>query len=302
MIRLLAVSFVFPIAGGCLAFHQGPLPGEPGDATFAQVEGARVRYVDAGPRDAPAVVLLHGFASSIETWLPLLPALERDHRVLALDLKGFGWTDRPEGDYSPEAQARLVFALMDARGIRRAAVVGHSWGASVALAMALAAPERVERIALYDGWVYEEQLPTFFHWSRASGIGELLFALYYDQRPDEKLELAFYDRRYVTEELVEAVERALERPGTKAAALAAVRGQRFVELQARYRELEQPALILWGREDRVSPLSFGERLSKELPHARLVVFPQCGHFPMIEAAAPSTRELLDFLAAAEARR
>ncbi|HUB09526.1 MAG TPA: alpha/beta fold hydrolase [Myxococcales bacterium] len=295
------MSLLLPFAG-CLAFHEGPMPGEPKDATFAEVAGARVRYLDAGPRDAPAVVLLHGFASSLDTWLPVLPALERGHRVLALDLKGFGWTDRPEGDYSPEAQAKLVLALMDARGIHRAAVVGHSWGASIALAMALAAPERVDRLVLYDGWMYEEQLPTFFHWSRAGGVGELLFALYYDQRPDEKMELAFYDRRFVTEELVEAVEKALERPGTKAAALAAVRGQRFVELQTRYRTVVQPTLLLWGREDKVSPLAYGERLSKELPNARLVIFPQCGHFPMIEAQAPSTRELVDFLSEREVRR
>ncbi len=71
----LAMSLIPPFAGGCLAFHQGPMPGEPADATFAEVEGARVRYLDVGPRNAPAVVLLHGFASSLETWLPVLPAL-----------------------------------------------------------------------------------------------------------------------------------------------------------------------------------------------------------------------------------
>jgi pimeloyl-ACP methyl ester carboxylesterase len=120
---------------GCLTFHKGAMPGEPAGASFVEVEGARVRYVDAG--QGPAVVLLHGFASSLETWLTVMPALAQGHRVLALDLKGFGWTDRPEGDYSPEAEARLVLAVMKARGIEDAAVVAHSWGTSVALAMAL---------------------------------------------------------------------------------------------------------------------------------------------------------------------
>lgn len=298
---LLTLSLVLPFLPGCLSFHRGAMPGEPRDATFAEVEGARVRYVDIGPRGAPAVVLLHGFASALETWTTVLPALAAKHRVLALDLKGFGWTDRPEGDYSPQAQARLVLALMDARGIAKASVVGHSWGASVALAMALAAPERIEKIAIYDGWVYEEQLPTLFHWARAGGVGEFLFALYYDQRPDEKMELAFYDRRYVTEQLVEAVEQALGRPGTKAAALAAVRGQRFTELQGQYPTIQQDTLLLWGREDQVATLSNGERLAKELPRARLVVYPQCGHFPMIEAQTPSTRDLVKFLEPPRAR-
>src|SRR5258706_2547693 len=106
--------------------------------------------------------MLHGFASSLETWASVIPALTKTHRVLALDLKGFGWTDRPDGDYSPKAQARLVRGLMKARGIERAAFVAHSWGSSVVLQLALDHPELVDRIALYDAWVYASQLPVTF--------------------------------------------------------------------------------------------------------------------------------------------
>ncbi len=171
------------------AFHSGPMPGEP-KASYANVAGARVRYQDEG--QGSAVVLLHGFASSLETWETVRPALLADHRVISLDLKGFGWTDRPPGDYSPRAQAELVFALLDARGVKRAALVAHSWGASVALQMALLRPERVERLALYDAWVYEEQLPTTFHWARAGGVGEALFGAFYAERSDEKISQAFF--------------------------------------------------------------------------------------------------------------
>ena len=287
---------IMPLLAGCLSFHTGAMPGEPRDATFANVDGVRVRYVDHGPATAPAVVLLHGFASSLDTWSTILPVLEKKgFRVLALDLKGFGWTDRPEGDYSPQAQARLVLALLDQRGITRASFVAHSWGASVALAAALQAPDRVTRLALYDAWVYEEQLPTFFHWARQGGIGEAMFALWYKERPDDKIAQAFYDPKLVTEQLVEDVEAALDRPGTVAAALAAVRGQRYVDLQRRYRTIDKPTLLMWGREDNVTTLRFGERLSKELPSAKLIVYPQCGHFPMVEAENASTADLVTFL-------
>ncbi|MCS6899242.1 MAG: alpha/beta fold hydrolase [Myxococcales bacterium] len=293
---LLAMMALGVGSQGCAGtFHRGPMPGEPKDATFLEIEGTRVRYTDRG--EGPPVVLIHGFASSLETWLTVAPVLEKKHRVISLDLKGFGWTDRPEGDYSPAAQARLVFGLLDARGIERTAVVAHSWGSSVALAMALAQPARVTRIALYDAWVFEEQLPTFFLWSRSPGLGELLFGMFYTERPDEKIARAFYDQRYVTYALVSDVQRALERPGTVAAALAAVRGQRFAEVQPRYRTITQPTLLLWGREDEVTTLPFGERLARELPNCRLVVYPRCGHFPMIEAASASTAELAAFLAA-----
>lgn len=290
--RAWALALALGVSACAPAFHSGPMPGEP-KATYANVAGARVRYLDRG--EGSAVVLLHGFASSLETWDTVRPALERDHRVISLDLKGFGWTDRPAGDYSPRAQAELVVALLDARGVKRAALVAHSWGASVALQMALLHPERVERIALYDAWVYEEQLPTTFHWARADGVGEALFGAFYAERSDEKMSQAFYDESKVSEKLVEDVERALERPGTTAAALAATRGQQFAAVQGRYREIDKPVLLLWGREDRVTPLEIGERLLRDLKQAKLTSYARCGHFPMLEAARESTRDLAEFL-------
>lgn len=287
-----------------MSFAPGAPAGAPKGAQFADVDGTSVRYVDVGPtepteasKDAPPIVMIHGFASSLETWSLVVPALSRTHRVITMDLKGFGWSARPEGDYSPFAEARIVLALMNARKVQRAAIVGHSWGSSVALAVALSAPDRVSRIALYDAWVYEEQLPSFFLWSRASGVGEALFALFYAERTDERIAHAFYDKeRFVTEPFIEAVDRALDRPGTVAAALAAARAQTYAEWQDRYRTIKQPTLLLWGRDDEVTLLGFGERLSRDLPNARLVVYPKCGHFPMIEAAAPSTADLATFLA------
>jgi pimeloyl-ACP methyl ester carboxylesterase len=293
---LVLTMLMLPLLAGCLSFHTGAMPGEPKDATFANVSGVRVRYVDRGQRSAPVVVLLHGFASSLDTWDTVIPALEKKgFRVVALDLKGFGWSDRPEGDYSPQAQAKLVYGLLDQRGVTSASFVAHSWGSSVALAAALQQPDRVSRLALYDAWVYEEQLPTFFHWARQGGVGETMFALWYKERPDDKMAQAFYDPKLVTEKLVEEVEAALDRPGTVAAALAAVRGQRYVDLQRKYRTIKKPTILLWGREDQVTTLRFGERLSKEMPDAKLVVYPQCGHFPMIEASSSSTADLVTFL-------
>ncbi len=280
---------------GCVSFHRGAMRGEPEGATFAELRDARVRYRDEGPEGAPAVVLVHGFASALESWVTVTPALRERYRVLSLDLKGFGWTDRAEGDYSPEEQARIVLGLMDARGIDRAAIVAHSYGSSVALQLALLAPERVSRIALYDAWVYSDQLPTFFHVARADGIGEAMFATWYGERAEDRLALAFYDERYVTMELVDDVQRALDRPGTYAAALAAVRGMHYEAVEGRYREIAQPVLLQWGREDRVTPLAYGERLLRELPDAELVTHPRCGHFPMIEAIDASNHRLVAFL-------
>ena len=281
-------------SAGCASFHAGAMPGEPEHATFMTIDGVRMRYVDEG--QGSPVVLIHGFASSIENWTPVMPALVRDgHRVIAMDLHGFGWTDRGEGDYSSESQARLVFALMDRLGVDRAAVVGHSYGAGVTLQMALLSPERIERIALYDAWAYDGQLPAFFHMARAEGVGEAMFATWYGERAEDRMALAFYDQSFVTMGLIDAVDASLRRPGTYAAALAAVRGMHYERVEGRYGEITQPTLLLWGREDHVTTLEVGERLVRTLPGARLVVYPGCGHFPMIEHAAQSTAELARFL-------
>ncbi len=295
MIRLVYILCLAFVTSGCLSYHKGTLPGEPADATFATVSQTRVHYTDTGG-NKPAVVMLHGFASSLNAWDGVTKSLAVSHRVIALDLKGFGWTSRPEGDYSPAAQADLVLALLDELGVSKTAIVAHSWGSSVALQIALQAPTRVERIALYDAWVFEEQIPTAFRWARAPLIGELIFGLFYTERPEDKMELAFYDKSWVTQPFVEEVERGLKRPGTTAAALAAVRGQRYRDVQKRYATITQPVLLLWGENDIVTTIDVAHRLRRELPNASLETFGDCGHFPMIEAFAPSTAALMSFLA------
>lgn len=279
---------------GCPGFHSGPMPNPPTGSTFVDVDGVHVRYRDQGA--GPAVVLIHGFSSSLEIWEPVARRLERRHRVISLDLKGFGWTSRPPGDYSPAAQAALAWRVLESRGVTEVALVGHSWGASVVLAMALMHPDRVRRIALYSAYVYDAQVPSFFRWARLGGLGEMLFTLHYRERIEERVALAYHDDRFLTPARVERVEHELGRPGSVAAALAAARGQRYTEIERRYRELGQPVLLLWGRNDIVTPIHFGERLVSELPNARLVTLPRCGHIPMVEAEPRTTRELAEFLA------
>ena len=294
MTRTLATLVVACLAG-CATFHAGALPGAPADATFVEVDGVSVRYREAGT--GPAVLLVHGYGASADHWAPVIPALAVHHRVIAVDLKGFGWTSRPAGDYAPAAQAELVWHVLDKLGVTDVAIVGHSWGSSVALSMAVARPTRVRRVALYSAYVYDEQVPSFFRWAEKPGIGEALFTLFYRQRIEDRAPLAYYDERWVTQERVDRVEDELAREGTVAAALAVARAHHFAQLHAKLRGFPRPVLLLWGENDEVTPVQFGERLAAELPNARLVRYPRCGHIPMVEAHNQSTRELALFLAA-----
>lgn len=288
---LMAVMSLF----GCAGFYRGSLPDAPKDARYLDIGGVNIRYETAG--SGPAVLLIHGYGSSLDIWkADVMPRLAHRHKVVAIDLKGFGFSGRPPGDYTPAAQARIAWAVLDKLGIRDVALVGHSWGASVVLRMALQKPARVRRIALYSAYVFEEQVPSFFLWARAGGIGEALFSLYYRERVEERVALAYYNQSFVTQARIDRVERELARPGAVAAALATARGQRYAAVQRRYKTIKVPVLLLWGENDVVTPLPFGQRLYSLLPNARLKRYPRCGHLPMVEEASASTMDLARFLA------
>ncbi len=290
------------LLAGCLSYHAGPLPGEPEEGTFLDIDGARIHYVEVRPEEGEpkaTLVLVHGFGASLHEWDILLATLKaRGYRAVALDLLGHGWSSRPEGgDYSIAGQAALVLKVLERLKVSEFVAVGHSWGSAVALQLTLSAPERVRRVVLYNGMFYDDQQPVMFAWARAPVMGEVLFGAFYGERSDEKLEFGFYaPERFVTERTVEQIEALMERPGTNAAALATIRSIRFADLEPRYREVAQPVLILWGREDRVTPVSFGERMLHVLPDADLVVLPRCGHLPMVEVPRASSKALLRFVA------
>jgi uncharacterized protein (TIGR04551 family) len=286
---------VLALLAGCPAFHPASPPGAAADATFVDVDGLPIHYRALGSPDAEVVVLIHGFGASLESWRGVQDALAHHFRVIAIDLPGFGFSGRPPGDYSPVAESRLVWRALDRLGVGDASLVGHSWGSSVVLSMTLEQPARVKRVALYSAYVYEDQVPAFFHWARLGGVGEAMFALWYGERVEDRVALAYHDDRYVTQARVEHAEAEFARPGSTAAALASARGQQYRDLETHWPEVKQPVLLLWGDDDQVTPLRFGRRLANDLPDATLKIYGDCGHVPMVEARRPTTRDLLTFL-------
>ncbi len=283
-----------PLTRGRLGFHAGPLPGEPADATFTTVAGARVHYVDLGT--GPAVVLLHGFASSLEVWSRLLPQLARGFPRSGVGPEGLR-VDRP-------SRGRLLSARAGGAGLgaaRRArgragraggAFLGRLGGAGNGARRAGADhPHRAVRRLGLRGTAAASFSMGARQWARES-----LLRFYDDSWVRSRLVLGFHDPRHVTPELARSVESRMALPGTRAATLAAMRGMHFAGQQTRYATLRAPALILWGQEDTIAAPAFGERLASDLG-GELVVFPRCGHFPMIEVAEASNATLERFLRA-----
>jgi pimeloyl-ACP methyl ester carboxylesterase len=286
------------VATGCSApFQAGDLPADPGARRFADVGGFRLHHDVRGT--GPTVLFLHGFSSFLQAWDGEAGALAATHKCILVDLPGHGLSDRRPGDYTPDGVARKVLALLDSLGERRVSIVAHSWGASVALAIALAAPERVDRIAIVDGWMYDAQANLFMQWARAPGFGDGLWGTFWDQHVEARYGMAFKDpERWYDERAIRYVRKVMAIPGTEAATLAVIRGLGALPaLERRYGEVKAPALLVWCREDTVSPPRWGERLANDLGGARLEVIPECGHMPMVEQPARLHALLSDFLAA-----
>ncbi len=267
------------------------------------VNGYRLRVLSAG--QGPAALLLHGFVVSADDWIPTMKILAAaGYQAIAPDALGFGASDKPGGSaYSLRRYADLNAGVLTAFGVERAAVVGHSMGGKHALATTILYPQRVERLVIADSEGFM-QLPLFM---RKGGslpfLGEAIIAL--SALPAVvrmQLRTAFADPdRYVTPELVARGTATLRDPAIRHTMVSLSRffdanDLRGSGLWPRLAEMKQPTMIIWGKEDRLFPVKYAYEAKRALPHARLEIIPNCGHFPMIEAAERFHRLLREFLA------
>ena len=275
----------------------------------AEVDGLTLHYVTEGR--GPAVVLLHGLGGFAESWRHNIPALAGVSTVFAVDLPGFGLSSKPPARYRLADSARAVHGFLQAMGLGRVAIVGHSLGASVALTYALTHPARVERLALIGalvpGAAYRPSLP--YRLAATHVLGELLALC--GCAPLYRSAIARCFHAPVMAEidyLVREGYAARTSPEAKAAYLATLRDIRrdIVDHAPDFRRalttLESPVLLIHGRQDRViAPEHCGEAM-EILPRARVRWIDACGHFPQIEHAPAVNSWLTEFVAGRPAPR
>ena len=265
---------------------------------FVEVDGRQVYVEQQGT--GQVVVLLHGFGESSYSWRRVMPELARSFRVVAPDLNGFGWTERPRDaqSYTREGQERLVLGVLGALGVTRAQFVGHSYGGSLTLFLASRHPDLVRSMVLVDS-----AAPTYSddRRSRVASIrplDSLLVRLALTPRHIRGSLLAsVYDPALVTPELVRAyLERLLVHGEDDAyygltARLSRQEAAAGVELET----LALPALVVWGAEDRLIRAEAGRRAARRLPAGEFVTIPRCGHLPMEERPAELLGLMVPFL-------
>ena len=253
----------------------------------------------------PPVLLLHGSGPGVSAWANwrlLLPVLARTRRVVAPDLLGFGYTERPaypadNAHYRMAVWVQQAVDLLDALGIEQTDLVGNSFGGALALALAIAHPKRVRRLVLMGsvGVPFPITPGLDAVWGYTPSITHMR----------ELLDIFAFDRNLVTDELAKLRYQASIQPGFQEsfAAMFPAPRQRWVDAmessEQDIRALPHETLIVHGREDQVIPLSNSLTLAQWITHAQLHVFGQCGHWTQIEHAARFARLVENFLVEAD---
>ena len=277
-----------------------------GRSRFAEVCGVSVHYQEAGAADAPPVLLLHGFTASNYVWKDVLvPLADAGFRVVAPDFVGFGFSGKPAaGEYTIGAQARTVVGLMDALGIGRASLVGSSYGAAVAVTCALDYPGRVRRLVLVDAVINDHaKRSALLRLAAAPLVGDLIAPLMMGSRRLLGSQLrkgyAPENRHLFDDARAAAHHRPLRAAATQRAALTTLRRWQAGRVEAEAHRVTQPALLVWGEADPVTPLAHGRLLNRALPDSRLAIFRRCGHMPMEERPREFVEVVAHFLGEGE---
>jgi pimeloyl-ACP methyl ester carboxylesterase len=265
---------------------------------FADINGVRIHYQEKGM--GTPLVLIHGYTSSTYSWKDVFEPLSKNFRVIAVDLKGFGFSGKPDGDYSRRAQALLVTHLLDYLKIDKAWLCGNSMGGAVAMHLTLINPQRVAGLILIDSAGVKvpgsgSLAPAYL---TLPVIGRILIALSLtsDKLVREGLEKSFYDRSKVNDERVAYYYRFLKPRGGQLAALRARAQADDFPIEADLKKISARVLIIWGRQDALIPLEAGIKMNKLIKDSKLVIFDSCGHLPQEEMPGKAVAAITNFIA------
>ncbi|MFZ6744811.1 alpha/beta fold hydrolase [Undibacterium sp. JH2W] len=272
----------------------------PAPSQFITVDGISVHVRDEGVRDDPApIVLIHGTSASLHTWEAWVAALKAQHRVISMDIPAFGLTGpRPDADYHSPAYARFMLDLLDTMKVGHFIIGGNSLGGEVAWQVAVAAPQRVERLILVDagGYAFKPvSMPLGFRLARMQQLSWITEHTLPHHMMEASVRNVYGDPEKVTPALVERYTAMTLRAGNRHAL-----GQRFQQTDpgaqaASIKSIRIPTLIIWGGQDRLIPPENARRFNEDIAGSKLVMFDKLGHVPHEEDPAATVAAVKEFL-------
>lgn len=265
---------------------------------FTDIDGVRIHYQEKGT--GTPLVLLHGYTSSTYSWKEVFEPLSKSFHVIAVDLKGFGFSGKPDGDYTRRAQAALVAHLLEHLKIDKAWLCGSSMGGEVALNVAVANPQHVAGLILIDSAGVEvpgkESLAPGYLMFPVVGRILIALSLTSDRLVRQGLEKSFFDQAKVTDDRVAYYYRPLKTRGGQLAAMRARTQWSMFPIEPDLDKVNVPTLILWGANDQLIPLAAGKKMNSLIKVSKLVIFENCGHLPQEEMPARTIDEMTRFIA------
>jgi pimeloyl-ACP methyl ester carboxylesterase len=267
------------------------------EGDFVDLSGRRTHFVKRGQGEP--VLLIHGFNLDWHTWIRNIDPLAAHFKVYALDLWGQGFSTREPLDYGYALFSEQVEMFMDALGIERASLVGHSMGGGTAIVWSLHNRERVEKLGLLGSTGIPNPLPFRSKIFRMPGIAEFLLSLPTDRIRNKNLaDFWVRSRDLLSDGYYQEFTRSQKVQGSMEALLSILRKDFFDTLSAEIRALGQlniPTLVIWGREDQILPPRRAEELHRLLPGSRLEILDEAGHLANFDRPTIFVRLVIDFL-------
>jgi len=262
----------------------------------------QLAYRDLG--EGKPVLLIHGFGANSYTWRHLEPMLAKTRRVISIDLKGFGQSDKPlDKRYSVLDQAALISQFIDQRGLKDLTMIGHSLGGGVALVLALEdtskRKKRIKRLVLLDSVAYAQKIPIAFSLLRAPVIGQVTnFLIPKELQAHAALKVAYFDDTKFDQLDIANYASPLHDKGSQHALIHSARQivpKNIDELSGRYPTITMPTLVLWCDHDKVIKPHVGWRLHRSLPNSTFKLIKGCGHIPQEERPEETADLINSFL-------
>lgn len=271
------------------------------ESEFVQLEpGLTVHLRDEGKADGPVLMLLHGSNASLHTWEPWVARLKDRYRIISVDLPGHGLTGpSPRRDYTAASSVAVVDAVATQRGLGRFTLGGNSMGGGIAMHYALTHPAKLSGLILVDAGGAPSKrtgsLPIGFRIARTPVIRDLMESITPRSLVEKSLRQSVSIQSIVTPEAVDRYWELLRYPGNRRATIDRFSTAYTGLNKARFDGFAVPTLIMWGREDKLIPVTAAEWYAATITGSRSVIYDGIGHIPMEEAPDRSAADVAAFI-------
>ena len=268
---------------------------------YVTVNGMNIRYAVRG--SGPPLLLLHGFCEFLEIWDFNLRPLSEHYRVYAVDLPGHGLSDKPYLDYSISFFTDFTVSFMQALGIERADIIGHSFGGAISISLATSFPEKVDRLILESSFGLANDISLLHKLCSVPVLAKVGSQKARTRTGlDERVKLEFYRPDFAAREIVSRSYLFMQMPEARRVMLNIMHNwvdanglHRDIVMVDRLPLIKSPTLLIHCEQDKFHPPELSRNAWQLIPDARLKIFSDCGHCPHIERAAEFNEAVLEFL-------